>query len=270
MKKRPAIKAQPAPKKRLFHFWRSLSLAFTLAVKISVFLVALFVVSFLFLSLYGYLVTSDHIKLKEVIVKDVDENLKQELLERSKLNFDLSLLAINLNDLKQQMETHPLVRSVQIKKHFPHTLVVHVERESILALIVADRHYYLNIYGEVFKELDPSDNVDYPIVTGVSDDWPNEQDKLKLAVDILNDLKVESGAWSLNDLSEIHIEPDGSVDLYSLSYSAVIKFKGPELRSKKSELKKVLAHLNRNGQIKMVKTIDLNYREGAVISFHQS
>lgn len=243
---------------------------FTIAMKISVFLVALFVVSFLFLSLYEYLLTSDHIKLEEVTFKGADEHLKRELLERSKLNFDLSLLAINLHDLKQRMENHPWVRSVQIKKHFPHGLVVQVNKESILALIAAEKYYYMNIYGEVFKELDPSDNVDYPIVTGISGDFSKEQDKLKLAAQILNHSENDSGPWSLKDLSEIHVGPGGTVDLYSLSYAAVVKFKGSEHHLKKDELKKVLTHLKRNGLIKIVKTIDFNYREGAVVSFHQS
>jgi len=243
---------------------------FTIATKISVFLVALFVVSFLFLSLYEYLLTSHHIRLKQVTFRGADENLKRELLERSKLNFDLSLLAINLHDLKQRMEAHPWVRSVQIKKQFPHGLVVQVNKERILALVVAGKYYYMNIYGEVFKELDPSDDVNYPIVTGISDDFSKEQDKLKLAAHILNDLEIDSGAWSLKDLSEIHVEPGGAVDLYSLSYSAVVKFKGSEHHLKKDELEKVLTHLKRNGLIKMVKAIDFNYREGAVVSFHQS
>jgi cell division septal protein FtsQ len=270
MKRRPVLKKQTVRKKRLFRFWRSLATFFTIAVKTSVFLVALFVVSFLFLSLYEYLLTSHHIRLKEVTFKSADEHLKRELLERSKLNFDLSLLAINLHDLKQRMEAHTWVRSVQIKKQFPHGLVVQVNKESVLALIAAEKYYYMNIYGEVFKELDPSDNVDYPVVTGIADDFSKDQEKLRLAAHILNDLEIDSGAWSLKDLSEIHIEPGGTVDLYSLSYAAVVRFKGSDHRLKKDELKKVLAHLNRSGLIKMVKAIDFNYREGAVVSFHKS
>jgi cell division septal protein FtsQ len=270
MKKQSALKKQSVRKKGLYNFWRSLTVFFTVAIKISVFLVALFVVSFLFLSLYEYLLTSHHIRLKEVTFKGADEHLKRELLERSKLNFDLSLLAINLDDLKQRMEAHPWVRSVQIKKQFPHGLVIQVNREGILALIAAKKYYYMNSYGEVFKELDPSDSVDYPIVTGISEDFSKEQDTLKLVARILNRLEVDSGPWSLKDLSEIHIEPSGTVDLYSLSYAAVVKFNGSEHHIKKDELKKVLAHLKRNGLIKIVKTIDFNYREGAVVSFHQS
>lgn len=271
MKKRTVLKKQSVRKKRFSHFWRSFSGLFTLALKMSVFLVALFVVSFLFLSLYEYLLTSDHIRLKEVIIRGADENLKQEILERSKLNFDLSLLAIDLRDLQQQLGALPWVKSVQIKKDFPHTLVIRVDRQSILALVVAgDRYYYLNTDGEIFKELDPSDSVDYPVVTGIPADFDKEGGKLKLAAHILDELKNESGAWSLKDLAEINLGPEGSVDLYSLSYAAVIKFKGTELDSKKEELKKILAHLNRQGLIKMVKAIDLNYREGAVVSFYQS
>jgi len=270
MKKSPPRKKQTVRKKKSAVSWRSFSMAFTLMVKISVFLIALFVVSFLFLSLYKYLLISDHIRLEEVVIKGVDENLKLELMERANLNFDLSLLAINLHDLKRRMEAHPWVRKVQIKKNFPHTLVIRVDREKILALIAGEGPYYMNTHGEVFKKLDPSDDVDYPIVTGISGDFPQERKKLELAAHILNDLKNESGAWSLKDLSEIHMGPDGSVDLYSLSYAAVIKFKGTEHQTKKNELKKVLLHLNRNGMIKMVKTIDLNYHEGAVVSFYQS
>ena len=41
------------------------------------------------------------------------------------------------------------------------------------------------------------------------------------------------------------------------------------MAKKKDELIKIVEHLNRTGRIHMVKSIDLDFRDGAVVSFKE-
>jgi len=238
-------------------------------VKFSFLLVGLVFISLLFLSLYQYLLSSPYIKLEQIVVKGVDEETKEELMEMLRLNFEESLLAINLDELKQGLEKHPWIRSVQLEKQFPHTLIIWAEKERPRALVVLGGLFYINPWGEIFKEVDQGDDIDYPVVTGISSNDMVRETQLKLAVSMLRLLESEKGPFSLKELSEIHFSKNENVSFYTLSFPAVIKLKGSDLGVKKDELRKVVKHLRETGLIHMVRAIDLNYRDGAAVSFRE-
>jgi cell division protein FtsQ len=269
MKSKSVLKRQAVKKKRrkkASTIGRMLYLFGSLFVKFSVLVIGLIIVSLLFLYIYQSLVTSPYIKLEQVIVTGVDKNLKSELLKTSQLRFDLSLLTIDIEELKQRIEKHPWIRSVRIEKRFPHTLIIRAEKERPWALVALENISYMNRWGEIFKELDQSDGVDYPVITGVPMSSNDRETQLQLAVHVLKVLESERGPWSLKDLSEIHVNKNGNVSLYFLSVPAVIKLKGSELDSKKDDLKRIFDHLNKSDLIHTVKGIDLHYRDGAVVS----
>lgn len=256
------------PKKasNLFRIIRSVS---SLSFKIGLLFSAIVGISVLFLYLYQYIISSPYIKLEQVIVTGAEQGIKQELIEISKLDSDQSLLTINLKAIKAKMERHPWVRSVDLEKRFPHTLIVKVEKEIPCAVVALDRMFYMNRWGKLFKELDRTDYMDYPIVTGIVNEEKMDY-SLRFAARILDLFKTSSGAWSLNELAEIHFNNKDNVSLYSMSVPAVIKIGSNELALKGDLLKKTIKHLTKTGRIHMVKTIDLEYGNDAVISYRDS
>jgi cell division septal protein FtsQ len=270
VKSKSVLKKQAVKKKRkknVSMIWRIFYFFGSLFVKFSFLAIGLILVSLLFLYIYQYLVTSPHIKLERVIITGVDKHLKSELLKISQLRFDLSLLAIDIEELKPRLETHPWIRSVQIEKRFPHTLVIRAEKEKPWALVALENISYMNRWGRIFKELDQSDGVDYPVITGIFMSSKDKETQLQLAAQILRILESERDPWSLKELSEIHINKYGNVSLYFISVPAVIKLKGSELDSKKDDLKRIFDHLNKSDLIHTVKGIDLHYKDGALVSF---
>jgi cell division protein FtsQ len=255
-------------KERDFSFiWKMITFAGSSFIKFSFLLIGLLIISLLFLSAYQYLLTSPYIKLERIIVTGVDEKTKQEILKISKLNLNLSLLAINLNELKHRIEKCPWIRSVELAKRFPHTLIIQAQKEIPYAIVLLEKLYYMDQFGRIFKEIDPSDGIDYPIITGVSQEVDSKEDRLKLAAQWLRVLEMEKEPWSLKDLSEMHMMEAGNVDLYFRSLPAVIKLKGSDLTDRIVALKKVVKHLDTTGRLLLVKSINLHYRDGAVVSF---
>ena len=273
MKGKSVLKKQAITKKKArdgSHIWRILGLIGSCFVKFTFLFVGLVFISVLFLSLYQYLLSSPYIKLEQVVVKGVDDETKEEVIKLLQLNFDDSLLTINLEDLKQRLEKHPWIRSAQLEKQFPHTLIIRAEKEKPRALVVLGKLFYINPWGEIFKEVDQGDDIDFPVITGISSNDMVRDKQLKLAASMLRLLESEKGPFSLKELSEIHFNKNENVSFYSLSLPAVIKLRGSDLAAKKDELKKVVRHLREKGLIHMVKTIDLNYRDGAAVSFWES
>ncbi len=227
------------------------------------------IISLSFLFLYQYLFRSRHLKLEQVKVEGVKGKIRNELIKMCDLNSDLSMLALKLHELKAKMEKHPWVRTIKLERRFPHTLVIHVEKEKALALIVMEGLYYVNQWGEIFKRVHKSDNTDFPIITGLSK-GPDPRVPLMRAIRVLKALKSEKGLKSMGELSEIHLKDGNGMSLYFSRLKAEITLICCEdLESKMAVLKKVAKHLSQKGRIRQVKGIDLNYAGEAVVSFRK-
>ncbi|MBW1805377.1 MAG: FtsQ-type POTRA domain-containing protein [Deltaproteobacteria bacterium] len=272
MKRKSVLNKQSVKRKqpkKVSKIWGMMRLVGSLSFKISIFLVGMVSISVLFLTLYQYLISSPHIRLEEVVFTDVDEDIKREIVEMARLNTDMSLLTINLHEIKERVERHPWIRSVEMEKRFPHTLIIQVEKEQPQALVALDKLAYMNRFGKIFKELGEMDETDYPVVTGVIKAGAGQDTQLRLAAQVLKLFESGKGAWSPEELAEIHVGENGELSLYSISIPAVIRINGRELDAKNGELKKIVKHLKKTGRIHTVKAIDMNYRNGAVVSFNK-
>jgi cell division protein FtsQ len=226
------------------------------------------VISLSFVFLYYYLLSSPYMKLKQVEMEGVDRKIRQELIEICNLNSDLSLLELNLNELREKMESHPWIRSAKLIRRFPHTLIVQAEKESPSALVLLEKVSYMNRWGEIFTQVKEWEDMDFPIITGVSGKDPKAlKEKLEMASLILKVLKPEKGLWSLNRLSEIHVNRNGRLSIYFNHMNAEIKLMPCDLQGKIDGLKKVEEHLRSTGRIDQVTSINLNHVDGALVSF---
>ena len=273
MKRQSVLKRQTVQKKRrgnLTTMWKTVSLVGVYFLKFSCLVIALVMMSLVFVSIYQYLIQSPYLRLERIIFSGVDEEMRTELVELADLTPNLSLLTIDLKEIKRRMEMHPWIRFVKPEKRFPHTLAIRVEKEEPLALVVMDKLYFMNRWGNIFKEADPMGQLDYPLITGVSMNKSEKKEHLMRVAHVLNILSNEKSPWSLNDLSEVHVKRDGNICLYFTSFPGVIQTRGRDFGFKIDDLKKVVEHLKRTGRTQMVRGINLNYHDGAAVSFKNS
>lgn len=272
MKRKSLLKKQSVEKKRTRSStvnWGGFKTIASFSFKCFFLLSGVLVVSFLFLFIYQYFLDSPYMKLKEVVVTDVDEDTKNTLMDLADLNSDMSLLAIDITELKKKLESHPWIRNVDIEKRFPHRLVIRAQKEVPRALIAFEKLAYVNRWGEVFSDEIRSDDMDYPVITGLKRDEIDMDKRLRLAVNILDVLETEPGPLSIKEISEIHLEKDGDVSLYSVSIPIAVNIRGTELSGKKEKLRKIINHLESKNLIHTVKKIDMNFDNGAIVSFRK-
>ena len=251
-------------------YWGIIRLVSSLSLRFFLLFIGVVFLSLLFIYLYEYLASSPYIRLEQVIVNGVDENIKQDLIEISGLNSGSNMLSINLNEIKERMERHPWIKSVDLEKRFPHTLLIKAEKETAAAMVLMDRLTYMDSSGRLFKDVDQEDDKDYPLITGISKVGEVREKQLKTAATVLALFRTETGAWSHKELSEIHISEDCNISVYSTSLPTVIRMGRDELGTKMDELKKITRHLNETGKMQMVRAIDLNYRDGVIVSFNDA
>ncbi len=226
-------------------------------------------VSLLFLGFYQMVITSSYFRLEQVDVRGVDKEMGRELIRRAGLNSDSTLMQLTLRDLKRKMEEHPWVRSVDLERRFPDTLVIRAEREKPAAIVLEDSLYYMNREGELFKTVDGSDNANYPVITGVRPGRGEEKARLGEVAAVLRELESEEGRWSLKELSEIHVGTEGRLSLYFRHMKAQIALTSEGAKMQLEGLEAVTEHLVATDRLREVKGIDLTYPDGAVVSFRK-
>jgi cell division protein FtsQ len=225
------------------------------------------VIGLVFPYLYDYLVSSPYLRLETVTMEGADAKLQDELTQLSGIRKGASILALRLNEIKKNMESDPWVRSVKIERRFPDQLWIRVEKQEPVAMVLSNGLHYFNRWGEVFKPVQDRDSLDYPIVTGLEVDEAATPSCLKRAVAVIDALKAESGDWAIRNLSEINLEDEGGVSLYFKTLKAEVRLTESDAPSEMDEFKKIVEHLKSIGRLEEATIIDLNYEEGAVVSF---
>jgi len=232
-----------------------------------VFLISAALVSLAFVSAYQYLLTSSYFRLKNLVITGTGPEIERELIQMGGLDVEISTIDLDMKDIKQRMEIHPWVRSVSLKRQFPRSLHIEVERRTPIALVPGNIISFLDETGEVFKELKPGDNVEYPILTGLSEDHPIRKNQISMAVGLLKALKSEEGSLSFDKVAEINMKANGLMTLYLTDLKAEIRCAGSDFAAKLPELKRILGHLKETGRADQVAGIDLNYEDGVAVSF---
>jgi cell division protein FtsQ len=239
-------------------------------VRITFLCILLTLISAGFLSGYHYLLSSPYLRLEQIEVRGVRDDIRREILRMGDLEPGKSLLSIHLRSLKPVLEGHPWVRSVRLERRFPHALWIEAEEQVPLAVVVSGKLFYLNRQGEVFKEVEDSESVDFPLITGVSLEDRDAREKLMGAAGVIHFLAVEEEEWSVGVLSELHLKDRERFSLYFSNLGVEIKMTPSEIFARMHELKRIVQDLNREGRMHRVTGIDLNYPDGAVVSFKKS
>lgn len=267
MKRQKGSKGRPDRKKKkrnFFPLWKLMSSVGSIAAKFSCIVMGLLVISLFFVYLYGCLLKSPYLRLEKIIITGLKEEAQEEMLDSAGLKGPLSLLSIDLDGLKEEIESRPWIRRVVLEKRFPHTLIIRVEREEAWALVRAEKLYFLNRWGEIITEA--AGDMDYPVITGIDFKDAGAKEQLMLAVEVLSGLENQKAPWSLEDLSELHVKKNGIMSLYFSSLPLAIRIRGNGLSARIDDLQKLVKHLRDAGSIHMVKGIDLNYRDAVVVS----
>ena len=248
----------------VWRFFKSVGSGF---MKLFLFFSVLAAVSLTFVVLYNYLLASPYMKLEHVEIRGVDESIRNDLLQMGGLTCEQALLNLKLEVLKNEMEKHPWVRTATVERRFPDTLIVEVEKEEPALLVLMNKFYYMNRQGELFKTISPNDEIDFPILTGLSPEDPDRKNKLIQTAKVLSVIKKEKDQWSIRNLSEIHLDKNGEISLYFNHMPAAIRIPGQNVVSKMDALKQVAKHLSESGKIHLVTQIDLNHGDSAIVSF---
>ncbi len=244
----------------MHHFWIG-SLIMMIIVGVSIVL------------LIGYLValSTPIFKLEDVSFKGIKRVSQAQLLQKGGLENGVNLLALNLSEVKKNMESTPWVKNVFLHRELPNKLqVVVTEQQPIFLVLVQQDLYYLNDEGLLFKKSEIKDGVSIPLLTGLEKkDWtPTGQLKPSILQELVSLQRVLSQGrdpFYPNKLSEIHYDPDCGFSLFTIERGIRITLGKEEIPERIKRLERVWAELEKRPNQTLLKGISLQYGQRIIV-----
>ncbi len=177
-----------------------------------------------------------------------------------------NLFQISLKDIGQKVASNNWVESVRIQRFFPGTLVVNITERKPVAVINMGLLYYIDKKGEPFKPLTSGDSLDFPVVSGISEEDINNEpaatrDVILNACTLLEALK--QNGFVLADVSEINYDNIRGFTLYTTSTALPVKIGFDDFDNKLKRFARIYQNIMTQKPVPLY--VDIDYRDRIVV-----
>jgi cell division septal protein FtsQ len=206
-------------------------------------------------------------RLKTVEVSSSKRLSRDEILAMAGVEPGRDLLRMNLKRMGEQIAQNPWVETVRIRRYYPDGLSISIVEREPLAVVNMGFFYYLDKKSTVFKVLNQGDRLDYPVVTGFSEEDLNSdpagtKEALQATCELLKILR-EKGAFILADVSEIHYDKGYGFTLFTASGGLPVKIGATDFSGKIERFARIYQELM--AQRPTLHYIDLDYNDKIII-----
>jgi len=189
---------------------------------------------------YGgsYVARSPYFVLHDIRFEGCKNTTPQELMRLANIRQGYNILALNLQEISRRIISNPWVKDVRIERNLPHQQLIIRITERVPVVLASQKDLFLvDREGDLFKKVERQDNIDMPVITGLSPSEPNTQRIKK----ILGFLKTAEhmGIFPLRIISEVHVEGDYGVILYTLTDNISIRMNLKNYSEKLALLKNI-------------------------------
>lgn len=240
------------------------------ALKVGISLISIALIVYGVWHIYNELLASSYLKIKEVKVVGNIKLSRSEALELSGIAVGDNILAIDSGDIKDNIKANPWIADVRVKRNFPDRISIEIQERKPVAFINLDGLYYVDETGIIFKKASLGEDVDLPVITGLTREDIEEQgaaSELAIKAVKLLHLLAENTALELENLSEISVDKIYGLTLYTMREGTKIEFGGDGFKEKLDILDKIIK--SRNG-LAGLEFIALNYNRGVVVKLNPS
>jgi cell division protein FtsQ len=189
------------------------------------------------------------------------------LIEQAGLNRSVSLLALRLDKIARQIRRDPWVKSVELARRLPDTLVIQVTRYRPVAILRFAGLHYLDASGVPFKGVESGDRLDLPTITlapeALAVSVLEAEEGVRRSLTLLEALRAHGGLFAGRNVSEIVFDPHLGFTVILARGPAWIRFGFFDLKTQLRRLARVWRNLGsaqRTGCL-----IDLDYPDRAVV-----
>ena len=217
--------------------------------------------------LYGLASRTTLLRLESIEVTQLKRVSRDEIVTLAGIRPGDSMLGLDLATVVARLSKNPWIEQVQVRRYFPHTLSITLSERTPQAVANVGCLYYLDEKGVLFKSLAEGDRLDFPLITGFTEeelakDPKGCRDALKTALQLIGTLK-KGGVFSLDDISEIHYSKGYGFTLFTMEGGVPVKLGNGDFSDKLTRLAGIYKELQ--PQMQALDYIDLDYADKIIV-----
>lgn len=194
---------------------------------------------------------------------------KNQVLELSGVDIHTNLLALDLDEVKSRIESHEWVEVAEVDRNWPNRLQITIRERVPVALVsLKEGLHYLDRQGVAFAKVLPPEDLDYPVITGLS----REQlppvvsgSPLGEALQFIRLAGRGSTVLPGQSISEIHLDSSGALVLFLVDRPFPIFLGKGEVATKYHRLARVLNRLYKGNEFAATAYIRMDYLPDKVL-----
>jgi len=220
---------------------------------------------------YFSVIHAPYFKIKGVEIAGCKKVNRSHILKKMGITEETNILDLSLRKINQEIESIPWIERASIRRSLPDRLVVRIWEHEPRALIHLDHLYYLNRAGKAFKKIQPGDDLNFPVITGLSQtrflkESPRAQEMVVRVLAVLDLIEQNKAPFHLSQVSEIQVNEGDGLSLLVNQGSLKINLGLSSYQEKFRRLNVVRDDLEKRGKWKRVKWIDLDLGDRVVVS----
>jgi cell division protein FtsQ len=220
---------------------------------------------------YFGVIRAPFFKIKGVEITGCKKVDQSDLVRKMGITEETNILELNLQKVNREIESIPWVERASIRRRLPDRLVVRIWEHEPRALIDLDHLYYLSRTGKPFKRIQAGDDLNFPVITGLSkklffEEFLGSREVVDCVMSALDFIEQNKTPFDLSQVSEIHVDEGGSISLLVNQGNLKINLGLSSFEEKFRRLNVVRKDLERRGRWKRVKWIDLDLGDRVVVS----
>jgi cell division protein FtsQ len=233
-------------------------------------IVALLLVSFVFIFSYDFLTQCDYFKAEKLVVTGTERLSRKQVLEQAQLKKGMNIISINLSMARKRLLAHSWITEAEVSRDLPSGIHIRIKEHQPLAVLDLGRKFLINTSGEIFKEMTASDPDYLPVIRGLSFSDINTGDKPRSIPfqAVMNVLKLGQKCKSILPyklIKKIQVDREMGLTVYAFDRIKEIKIGYNDYPNKYDRLRNILAHLKKRRGFSHLESIDLNNLNHIVI-----
>ena len=214
-----------------------------------------------------FLLESGYFGVEQIRVEQQVRVSEGDILDASDIEIGDSLFDLELHMIGRKIEEHPWIESAEVERSFPNQVVIRVREREARAIIDLDYLYYVDRNGEVFKMLDSSDALDYPVISGIDrqyllDNPDKTEGCVKLALRLMDQLERRE-IFTLDQVSEIYYDQQDGLTLYTRVGGVPVRMGEDSFATKLNRLEAIYEDIE--PRLLALKYIDLNVTDRVIV-----
>jgi cell division protein FtsQ len=257
---------------------------------------AVVLLSLLFILCYDLMTQCSYFKAEKITVSGIHRLSKNLIYQQAQIKPGVNIMAVNLAVARKRLLAHPWIAAVQIQREIPSVIRIVIREHRELAVIDLGRQFLIDEDGNIFKECDPADPRDLPVIHGLRYSDLNVRQKAAMpgleknmastaakkstganpAAASLYDaviavLRLSNTAGTVvpsKEIKKIQVDRQIGLTVYAYERTKAIKLGFNNYADKYALLKTIVAYLKHGGALKLndIDSIDLNNPDRIIVN----